>query len=205
MPAKKTKRKKAPAKRAPKTGARRASKKRPTRKKALKQPRLSIPKRIIASAAKTKRLLQRTWVHRVEEALASLLILLVGVTANAAVVTAAGYDMQRSEAETEFVLEAYKQPKEYLYERATELHLDYDLLSRIAFCESNWRMVQNNHSSAYGFFQIIDGTERYTPSYKAGGRKYDAQDNIDMGVYLYDRYGLSPWVSSKPCWKSAND
>ncbi len=172
-------------------------------KKTTRKPRLSIPKRMVASASRPPRKAKRTFVHRVEEVMASLLLLLCGVTANAAVVTAAGHDMQRLENETAFVLEAYKQPKEYLYDRATELNLDYDLLSRIAFCESNWRMVPNAHSSAYGFFQIIDGTERYTPSYKDGERKYDAQANIDMGVYLYNRYGLRPWNESKPCWKSS--
>ena len=193
----KTKSKKAPAKRAVKPRVRRAPKKRiaakPRNKRTVKKTRA------VAQMAMAK----RTWVHRVEAVLLSLILLLCGVTANAAVVFAAGKDIQRAENEAAFMRSEYKQPKEYLYDRAMELDLDYRILERIAFCESNWRMVKSSQSSAYGFFQIIDGTERYTPSFKAGQRKYDARTNIDMGVYLYSRYGVFPWTESKPCWKSA--
>ena len=167
-----------------------------------KRTPLAIPKAFVRqSSVPRPRML--TWLHRVEAVFASLVLVLAGVITNAAVLHAAGRDMAAAEAQAAFAMSEYKQPKEYLFDRATEKGLDYNVLERIAFCESNWRMVQNKKSSAYGFFQIIDGTERHTPSYKNGDRKYDAQANIDMAVYLYDRYGVYPWAESRPCWKHA--
>lgn len=93
-------------------------------------------------------------------------------------------------------------PKEYLLEQAKKRDLDYDLLYNIIDCESNWRMVKNNTSSAFGFFQILDRTEKYTPQYKKGLRKFDPFVNIDMGLYLYQKYGVSPWQESRACWGS---
>lgn len=91
-------------------------------------------------------------------------------------------------------------PKEYLKKRAIEEGLDYTLLHRIVVCESHWRMTKNHKSSAYGYFQIIDGTERTTSQYQEGLRKFDPYVNIDMGVELFKRSGSSPWNESKPCW-----
>lgn len=91
-------------------------------------------------------------------------------------------------------------PKEYLRERAAELGYDATLLERIAYCESRWRMVKNRTSSAYGYFQIIDGTERMTPQYKAGFRKTDPYANIEMALSLYGKQGTLPWLASRRCW-----
>lgn len=91
-------------------------------------------------------------------------------------------------------------PRQYLSLRAEEEGLDYDLLNQIIKCESNWRMVKNAKSSAFGYFQILDRTEQGTPYYLQGKSKTDPYVNIDMGIYLYDRYGWQPWTESKPCW-----
>lgn len=91
-------------------------------------------------------------------------------------------------------------PREYLKLRSEEEGLNYRLLDRIAYCESKWRMVKNSRSSAYGYFQIIDGTERLTNAYQEGHRKEDPYANIDMAIHLYEKYGTIPWASSRPCW-----
>ena len=91
-------------------------------------------------------------------------------------------------------------PRQYLKYRADEMNLNYTLLERIVHCESSWKMVQNKKSSAYGYFQILDRTEASTPQYKEGLRKFDPYANIDMGIYLFDRYGWQPWTESRPCW-----
>ncbi len=91
-------------------------------------------------------------------------------------------------------------PKEYLRTRATEEGFDFQLLDRIVWCESHWRMIKNSRSSAYGYFQILDGTERTTPQYKSGLSKKDPLVNIDMGLYLYETRGTSPWNESRRCW-----
>lgn len=91
-------------------------------------------------------------------------------------------------------------PREYLKQKAEELGYSYALLNRIAYCESHWRMVKNRRSSAYGYFQIIDSTERMTPQYKMGLRKSDPYVNIDMALYLYGKQGTLPWLASRRCW-----
>jgi len=90
----------------------------------------------------------------------------------------------------------------YLKKRSDELGLPYTLLNRIIECESTWIMQKNKLSSAYGYFQIIDGTEKTTPQYKSGLRKFDPYVNIDMGIWLYQQRGSQPWNASKHCWGS---
>jgi len=93
-------------------------------------------------------------------------------------------------------------PKEHLYEQCALAEHDCDavLLDAIASCESQWRMVPNAGSSAYGYYQILDSTERTTPQYKAGERKYNPYTNVDMAIYLFDTRGSNPWNESKGCW-----
>ncbi|MFA5130023.1 MAG: hypothetical protein WC477_03845 [Patescibacteria group bacterium] len=93
-------------------------------------------------------------------------------------------------------------PREYLRVRAEQHGYDYDLLNKIAYCESKWRMIHNAKSSAFGYFQILDGTEKLTPQYAAGLSKEDAYANIDMAIFLYGKYGTIPWMESQPCWVS---
>lgn len=91
-------------------------------------------------------------------------------------------------------------PRAYLRERAQAEGIDTEILERIAWCESHWRMVANKRSSAYGYFQILDATEKTTPQYKQGLRKFDPFVNIDMAISLYKKRGTSPWNESKACW-----
>jgi hypothetical protein len=93
-------------------------------------------------------------------------------------------------------------PKEYLRLRAEQVGVGYELLNHIAYCESHWRMVQNKKSTAFGYYQILDGTERLTPQYRQGLRKTDPYVNIDMAIWLFQKYGTTPWVESQSCWSS---
>lgn len=93
-------------------------------------------------------------------------------------------------------------PKGYLRVRAEEEGVDADLLNRIATCESRWHMVQNKKSTAFGYFQILDGTEKLTPQYREGLRKDDPYVNIDMAIFLFKKYGTLPWTESMPCWSN---
>lgn len=97
---------------------------------------------------------------------------------------------------------AQTQPRQYLLEQAKERGLNYNLLDRIVWCESHWRMIGNNKSSAYGYFQILDSTEKTTPQFLEGRSKYDPYTNIDMGLYLFETRGSSPWNESRSCWGS---
>lgn len=132
--------------------------------------------------------------------LASFLLMLAAALTSSISVMAAGVDIERYEYQAAVELSQPVRPQEYLRQKAEALGYDTNLLHRIAFCESGWRMVKNGTSSAYGYFQIIDGTERHTPQYINGQRKYDPYANIDMALYLYGRYGVSPWTESRGCW-----
>ncbi len=91
-------------------------------------------------------------------------------------------------------------PREYLRRQVEAKGYDVDLFNRIVFCESKWRMVPNKQSTAFGYFQILDGTEKLTPQYRAGLRKTDPYVNIDMAISLYEKYGTIPWTESQGCW-----
>lgn len=93
-------------------------------------------------------------------------------------------------------------PREYLRMRAEQSDADYGLLNRIAYCESRWRMVENKKSTAFGYFQILDGTEKLTPQFRAGLRKTNPYVNIDMAIFLYQKYGTIPWTESEACWSA---
>ncbi len=91
-------------------------------------------------------------------------------------------------------------PRDYLREKCVEPDCDFWMMDKIAECESGWTMVKNSSSSAYGFYQILDSTERTTPQWKEGMSKYDPYANIEMGVFLFESRGWQPWYPSRSCW-----
>ena len=91
-------------------------------------------------------------------------------------------------------------PREYMKAQCEARGCDFALLDAIVTCESKWILVQNSQSSAFGYFQILDSTERTTPQYQAGRRKTNPYANIDMGIFLYESRGTNPWNESKACW-----
>jgi len=92
-------------------------------------------------------------------------------------------------------------PREYLFAQCEVVGCDADMLDAIATCESQWRMVGNTGSTAFGYYQILDSTERTTAPFKDGQRKFDPYANVDMGIYLYQTRGTNPWHESMGCWK----
>lgn len=92
-------------------------------------------------------------------------------------------------------------PREYLWHIAPKLA---PVLDRVARCESGWKMIPNSggSSTAYGYFQILDGTARLTPQHAAGGSKRDPYTNVEMAVWLAERDGVyAHWFPSYDCWK----
>lgn len=80
----------------------------------------------------------------------------------------------------------------------------------IASCESgtaqfdaNGKVIRDRvYGTHLGIFQIseswisaakIQGYDIYTPS-----------GNIAFALYLYNKYGTSPWTASKKCWGSSS-
>lgn len=86
-------------------------------------------------------------------------------------------------------------PQEYLAELAGK---DFELLSKIIWCESGWKpLAKNPNSTASGLFQFIASTWNSWGE----GNVFDSYDNIRAGVKLYQAQGTRPWLESKSCWQ----
>jgi hypothetical protein len=94
-------------------------------------------------------------------------------------------------------------PRQYLY----IFHPEYAYrINRIIYCESRWVVTaKNNHSTASGLAQFINGT--WVSTRKAMGRdpslqlKYDPYEHIDTAVWLLKHSGIHHWAASKHCHK----
>ncbi len=75
---------------------------------------------------------------------------------------------------------------------------NYNILNRIAICESNYRPnAKNPNSSASGVFQFIHSTWEHWGT----GDVFNYKDNIDSAIRLYDAEGSNPWLASSKCWR----
>ncbi len=84
-------------------------------------------------------------------------------------------------------------PQDYLKQLAGS---DYELLYKIAVCESGFKSVKNKNSSASGIFQFIASTW----SKWGQGDIMDDYNNINAAVDLFHAEGTRPWESSYQCW-----
>ncbi|MGB4253828.1 MAG: transglycosylase SLT domain-containing protein [Minisyncoccales bacterium] len=94
-----------------------------------------------------------------------------------------------------------EQQRLYLYEQVNYNIQDYQILSRIIWCESRWDAeAYNSKTGDVGLFQI---SEKYhlKNATELGYDIYNPFGNIDYGIYLYKKYGLQPWEWSKKCWE----
>lgn len=81
------------------------------------------------------------------------------------------------------------------------------VLKRIAKCESNDRHFDENGKVLVGKFDSRD-TGRYQinrqywgeESKKLGYDIYSESGNEAFALYLYSKYGTSPWSRSEACW-----
>lgn len=75
----------------------------------------------------------------------------------------------------------------------------YPELYDIAECESSWRAnVKNPTTPASGIFQFMDSTAKwvYNSIYNEEldmSNKNDVQLQVEMAIWLYERYHLSHW------------
>lgn len=96
----------------------------------------------------------------------------------------------------------------YLYYRLGN-YKEYALMRDIIFAESSWRQYENGtreplrgrvHSCDTGLLQInlcVHAAEVE----RQGLDVRDPYENIDFGLYLYERDGLSPWEASRHNWE----
>jgi soluble lytic murein transglycosylase-like protein len=83
--------------------------------------------------------------------------------------------------------------------------VDKNLAVRIAFAESGLNCkVRNKVSSAGGLFQFINSTFLNTQK-RLGkpqdiSRKYDCDENAELGIYLLSKGELHHWKASRSVW-----
>jgi soluble lytic murein transglycosylase-like protein len=94
---------------------------------------------------------------------------------------------------------------EIIHKWADHYGVDKDLAVRIARAESGLDCkVQNKNSSAGGLFQFINST--FLSTQKRLGkpqdisRKYDCDENAQLGIYLLSKGELRHWEASRSVW-----
>lgn len=94
--------------------------------------------------------------------------------------------------------------------KAKKYFKDDPILVEIARCESSFRQVDEKgnvligkvNKGDVGIMQI----NKYYHAEKALSLGFDLDTldgNMGYAKYLYDKEGVKPWASSKPCWKQA--
>lgn len=84
------------------------------------------------------------------------------------------------------------------------------VLYQVAKCESHLRQFKADGtllrgivvSTDVGILQINEGYHAEEAK-KLGYDLYTLQGNIDFGIWLYEKEGLTPWHSSEYCWGPA--
>ncbi len=81
-----------------------------------------------------------------------------------------------------------------------------NLFNKIATCESGYNPIAKNpYSTASGIFQFLDGTwkrygeELWSDDYYTKN-KLNENDSIELGWYVFTKYGTNDWLASKSCW-----
>lgn len=75
---------------------------------------------------------------------------------------------------------------------------DAPIMVYVADAESDFcSHADNPNSTAYGVFQILQGT---WTAYGCTGSRGDAADNIKCARKIYDASGTQPWNASKSKW-----
>ena len=92
----------------------------------------------------------------------------------------------------------------YLALNAPRLNVNSELWE-IGRCESGHSLtVKNKNSSARGEYQFIKSSWRYYGLELWGDDFYTkdifSKDNEELAIYVYNKYGTSPWNASKKCW-----
>jgi len=96
-------------------------------------------------------------------------------------------------------------PAKIIHKWADYYGVDKDLAVRIAHAESGLDCkVQNKRSSAGGLFQFINST--FLSTQKRLGkrpdisRKFDCDENAELGIYLLSKGELQHWKASRSIW-----
>ncbi len=88
---------------------------------------------------------------------------------------------------------------------ALKYEIDPYLAVAVAHCESRLNpLAKNKHSTAKGVFQFLNGSFNYYGTKLWGTTKgrsaLDAEDNIELAMYVMSKRGTKDWQSSARCW-----
>ena len=88
---------------------------------------------------------------------------------------------------------------------ASHYGVDEDLAVRIAVAESGLDcQAQSNKSSAGGLFQFVDSTfldtQRQLDKPADISKKFDCEENAQLGTYLLSKGKYQHWSASRPTW-----
>lgn len=80
------------------------------------------------------------------------------------------------------------------------------IMAAVASCESGGQqfdakghLIRDHVTGTHiGMFQI--GLEHTTDAKRMGYDIYTKAGNISYALYMYKKYGLSPWLASASCW-----
>ncbi len=92
-------------------------------------------------------------------------------------------------------------------EYVREYFADAPIMAEIARCESRFKQFDKDGSIHRGVVNDLDlGVMQVNEYYhgktadKLGLNLYTIQGNVAYAKYLYEKEGVQPWSSSKPCW-----
>ncbi len=95
--------------------------------------------------------------------------------------------------------------------RSPKIALGYEILYKVAYCESrNIATAKNPKSTAKGRFQFLDSSWKYYGQ-KLWGEKikdknvFDYEDNTELAMYVYSINKLKDWEESRKCWSAPID
>lgn len=121
--------------------------------------------------------------------------------------TQASLDSVNSAKPTEETIKKEIQKPKTVEETVEEYFKDTPMLSKVAFCESRYRQVDQNGETLRGIVNSKDvGVMQINEDYHSLESKRLGMDihtldgNLEYAKHLYDTEGLRPWASSSRCW-----
>lgn len=84
------------------------------------------------------------------------------------------------------------------------------ILWEIGHCESKHVLTAKNpNSSASGEYQFIKSSWEHYGKELWGenwvNKNIFSKDNEELAIYVFKKYGTSPWKSSESCWSATSD
>jgi len=93
-----------------------------------------------------------------------------------------------------------------------EYFADTPILARIAYCESKFKQFDNQGNTLRGEVTPKDLGVMQINEYFHGDTAntlgidlYTLKGNLEYAMWLYEKEGTQPWISSQKCWDTYNE